>query len=303
MELPQVGKNCNLENCNSLDFLPITCPFCQKTFCGEHRLPLNHNCSQWNRVDKQLIQCVTCSNLIKAPEQPNLSPKEALEEHLKSNCKIHLYALPDTINFDRNCSVQGCSSVDPHIGRIYCEGCGQDYCLKHRHPSTHNCECLFADEKRKLERKLAAQEKMAKTLKLPDSSTRQKIIKPIPAKSKKGSIVELMKMRTQAKGDSSIPPASRMYLYVQCPKTSNMGSLSVFFDKKSSIGRMLDALANMCNITNRNNMISATDPERLYLYKCPEMTIIDNSMMLEKAVKNLDTLLLERQGDVTSSEE
>lgn len=72
---------------------------------------------------------------------------------------------------------------------------------------------------------------MAKTLKLPDSSTRQKIIKPIPAKGKKGSIVELMKMRTQAKGDSSIPPASRMYLYVQCPKTSNMGSLSVFFDK------------------------------------------------------------------------
>jgi hypothetical protein len=33
------------------------------------------------------------------------------------------------------------------------------------------------------------------------------------------------------------------------------------------------------------------------------MTIIDNSMILEKAVKNLDTILLERQGDVTSLEE
>lgn len=50
---------------------------------GEHRLPLNHNCSQWNRVDKQLIQCVTCSNLIKAPEQPNLSPKEAVKNNFR----------------------------------------------------------------------------------------------------------------------------------------------------------------------------------------------------------------------------
>lgn len=30
------------------------------------------------------------------------------------------------------------------------------------------------------------------------------------------------------------------------------------------------------------------------------MTIIDNSMILEKAVKDLDTILLERQVDVTS---
>lgn len=80
---------------------------------------------------------------------------------------------------------------------------------------------------------------MAKILRLPDSSTKQKIIKPIPAKSKKGSIVELMKMRTQAKGDSSIPPASRIYLYVQCPKTSNMDTLSVFFDKVCEVELMM----------------------------------------------------------------
>ena len=46
-------------------------------------------------------------------------------------------------------------------------------------------------------------------------------------------------MKTQAKGDSSIPPASRMYLYVQCPKTSNMGSLSVFFDKVCEVKLMV----------------------------------------------------------------
>lgn len=46
-------------------------------------------------------------------------------------------------------------------------------------------------------------------------------------------------MRTQAKGDSSIPPASRIYLYVQCPKTSNMDTLSVFFDKVCEVELMM----------------------------------------------------------------
>lgn len=32
MELPQIGKNCQLANCNSLDFLPVACPLCQQTF-------------------------------------------------------------------------------------------------------------------------------------------------------------------------------------------------------------------------------------------------------------------------------
>ncbi|RCI06692.1 hypothetical protein CU098_013899, partial [Rhizopus stolonifer] len=145
MELPQVGKNCNLENCNSLDFLPVTCPFCQKTFCGDHRLPLNHQCSQWKQME--LLQCEKCLLLIKASE--NLSTEETVEAKA----------------FDRKCSVKDCHDVDSRIGSILCEGCDGGYCLKHRHPSTHQCESLFADEKKRLERKLAAQEKVAKTLK------------------------------------------------------------------------------------------------------------------------------------------
>lgn len=296
MELPQVGKNCNLENCNSLDFLPVTCPFCQKTFCGDHRLPLNHQCSQWKQME--LLQCEKCLLLIKASE--NLSTEETLKEHLKSNCKIHV--LPEAKAFDRKCSVKDCHDVDSRIGPILCEGCNGGYCLKHRHPSTHQCESLFADEKKRLERKLAAQEKVAKTLKLSGNITKQTTRTVVPAKSKTGGMVELMKMKSQAKGDSSVPVASRIYLYVQCPKSSNMDSMSVYFDKKNSAGRALDILANMCKITNKNNTVSATDPERLYLYKCPEMTSLNNSTTLEKVLKNLDTILLERQAALILSE-
>ncbi|CAO3703626.1 unnamed protein product [Rhizopus stolonifer] len=225
---------------------------------------------------------------------------EKLKEHLKSNCKIHV--LPESKAFDKQCSMKGCHDVDSRIGPVLCEGCNGGYCLKHRHPSTHQCESLFADEKKKLERKLAAQEKVAKTLKLSSNITKQTTRTVVPAKSKTGGMVELMKMKSQAKGDSSVPVASRIFLYVQCPKLSNMDSISVYFDKKNSVGRALDTLANMCKIINKNNTVSATDPERLYLYKCPEMTSLDNSVTLEKVLKNLDTILLERQAVLMLSE-
>ncbi|CEI87660.1 hypothetical protein RMCBS344292_02070 [Rhizopus microsporus] len=301
MELPNVGQHCNLSHCNSLDFLPIVCPLCKHVFCEKHRLPLDHDCSQWNLVNKQLIQCHKCLNLINPPSLPKLSPEQTLKEHLESDCKIHLYQEPNSkVDFDRKCTVQDCYNIDPRIGPVRCDGCRQDFCL--RHPSAHSCESLLADEKRKAERKLAAQEKVAKTFKVTTKIEKAQTIKPVPVKSKNGGMVELMKMKSQAKGDLSVPIASRLYIYVQCPKESFADSLSVFFDKKITVGRMLDTLADMCKINNKNNIISDTDPERLYIYKCPEMTVMDNSTRLEKAFKNLDTILLERQGALSMNE-
>ena len=45
---------------------------------GDHRLPLDHKCLQWSRVDKQLVQCDICQSLIKAPEIEKLTPTEAV---------------------------------------------------------------------------------------------------------------------------------------------------------------------------------------------------------------------------------
>ena len=45
MELPNVGSQCGNGNCNMLDFLPVVCKYCTKTFCTYHYQPNDHNCS------------------------------------------------------------------------------------------------------------------------------------------------------------------------------------------------------------------------------------------------------------------
>ncbi|KAI8051830.1 hypothetical protein BDF21DRAFT_432197 [Thamnidium elegans] len=297
MELPQIGRHCQLDSCRALDFLPVACPLCQNTFCGKHKLPLDHACSQWSSVDKQLIQCDICQQLIKAPETEKLTTEASLIKHKESNCKLYLYPANDTPKMNRQCAIKGCKDIDPRVGPVHCDGCDQDFCLRHRHPSSHICKSLIEDEQKKMNRKVAAQEKVAKTFSYTSEPKRQKI-KSVPVKSKNGGMVELMKMKSQAKGSASVPTASRMYLYVQCPNGSTLESQSVYFDKKNTVGRALDMIADLCKVNNKNNILSANDPDRLELYKCPDMTILNKSSSLEDVLKSLDTVLLERQGSV-----
>ncbi|KAF1800279.1 hypothetical protein V8B55DRAFT_1545979 [Mucor lusitanicus] len=302
MELPQIGKNCQLDGCNSLDFLPVACPLCHQTFCGDHRLPSNHKCSHWNQVTKDLVQCDDCQQLIQAPKDAKLGLEQALEQHKQSKCHLYLYPPSNTIKkIDRQCTVKGCRDIDPRIGPVHCNGCDQDFCLKHRHPASHSCQSLDTDEQRKMERKLAAQEKVAKTF-TSQPTKKRKVITSVPVRSKNGGMVELMKIKSQAKGSPSVPAASRIYIYVQGPKESKVDSQSVYFDKKNSVGKALDLIADICKVNNKNNTLPPSDPERLELYKCPDMTILDKSEPLEKALKNLDTVLLERQGAVSMEE-
>lgn len=46
MEFPETGKQCSHPDCKQLDFLPVTCGLCDQTFCKDHSVPFNHNCSK-----------------------------------------------------------------------------------------------------------------------------------------------------------------------------------------------------------------------------------------------------------------
>jgi hypothetical protein len=102
---------------------------------------------------------------------------------------------------------------------------------RHRHPSSHQCRSLNNDEQRKIDRKLAAQGKLAKTFH--PITKKQHKIKSVPVKSKNGGMVELMKIKQQAKGQANIPATSRIYIYIQCPKESKLDFQSAYFDKVS----------------------------------------------------------------------
>ncbi|CAO3639786.1 unnamed protein product [Mucor hiemalis] len=272
-------------------------------FLWRTQLPLDHRCSQWILVDKQLIQCSVCKHLVKAPDNEKLNPEQSLEKHVESNCLLFLYPPNGTSlqKINRDCFVKGCKDIDPRVGPVHCDGCDQNFCLRHRHPSSHTCKSLGNDEQRKLDRKIAAQEKLAKTF-APVLAPKKRTV---PAKTKSGGMVELMKIKSQAKGLDNIPATSRIYIYVKHPRESKASeeSLPVYFDKKISVGRALDFAADICKVNNNNNVLSPSDSQRLELYKCPDMTVLDKSELLEKVLKNLDTVLLERQGSVSIEEE
>ncbi|KAG2218404.1 hypothetical protein INT45_011592 [Circinella minor] len=292
MELPNVGKHCSLSNCQTLDFLPITCPFCQKTFCGPHGLPKDHDCSEWSQVDRRVVQCNTCQNMVLVPEKSNV--EQALKDHI---CK------PLEQTKKKKCGVTGCREFEQHkiVLPVHCKGCDKEFCLKHRLKVDHGCPILEVDEKET--RKQAAQEKLSKTftpLKTTtiSSTSSKKITKPI---GKKNIMVELMKMKSKAKGSSSIPLSARIYLNVEFPKECNRSNQPMFFDKTIRVGRMLDTIADSCNVKNDNNKITDTDPQRLILFQYSiedNLIPLDAASKLESILNNTDRILLERLENV-----
>ncbi|KAI8099891.1 uncharacterized protein BX664DRAFT_322341 [Halteromyces radiatus] len=293
MELPQVGRHCSLSSCNSLDFLPITCPFCENTFCGDHRLPSSHRCSSWSN-DKQVSLCTQCQKLI---YMESLSPEDTLTQHISSECKLYLFPPAKMSSSAKlECAVDRCHELDPRIGPAHCTACDRDFCLKHRYQTTHQCPALLIDPKE--ERKLAAQEKLAKTYKHTTTTTRSSSSSNL--KRKVNPVVEMMKIKAKAKGLASVPMASRLYLYIKFPEDANLSQLEqpMYLDKYNRVGKTLDMLATYGRVKNQNHLLSADNDQRLGLYiedQEGNLRLLDTSRTLEASVEQMNTLVLKRK--------
>jgi len=116
-----IGKHCELSNCNRLDFCPFHCRDCNKWFCLEHKDKKDHNCpiKEYNKtVDKDFV-----------PKKPK-----------KHRCKI-------------------CRADIPHyvVDAYRCKKCNMKLCGNHRLPEGHNCNFLeeIIEEKKKLKNTIA----------------------------------------------------------------------------------------------------------------------------------------------------
>lgn len=116
-----MGKQCSLDNCRTLDFLPIPCSHCSLHFCRAHSLPAAHSCSSppaapeyrpegaprrypctvggCNRAEPAPVQCAACQALLclvhrhqadhscsalEAVSRPMAATKEVVKEILSS---------------------------------------------------------------------------------------------------------------------------------------------------------------------------------------------------------------------------
>lgn len=137
MELPHIGENCALKECNRLDFLPVKCDACAGIFCLEHYQYENHSCQKAKSKNVQVPICPLCSEPVasRANQLPDLAVSQHIDQYCKRNELIKNRIKPKTDL--QSCSFKSCRQKD--LIYLECNDCKSKYCIKHRHPTDHQC--------------------------------------------------------------------------------------------------------------------------------------------------------------------
>lgn len=131
MEFPYLGEHCSEQSCNRLDFLPLKCDACQGIFCTDHISYVGHSCPSAYKKDVQVPVCPMCNAPV--PSKRGDPPDLAVGLHIDNDCRSKNRRKV----FSNKCSSKGCKTKE--IVPVNCSDCGQNYCLKHRHPTDHSC--------------------------------------------------------------------------------------------------------------------------------------------------------------------
>ncbi|XP_055959014.1 AN1-type zinc finger protein 2A [Patella vulgata] len=135
MELPHLGEHCSDSSCKRLDFLPMTCDACQKTFCGDHVTYSSHNCTESYKKDNQVPACPLCSAPI--PVKPGETPDIVVGRHIDTDCQSDPAKEKRQV-YTNKCSAKGCKNKE--LIPVICEKCRKNFCLRHRHELDHSCK-------------------------------------------------------------------------------------------------------------------------------------------------------------------
>lgn len=134
MELPHLGEHCSEKTCNRLDFLPLKCDACDSIFCTDHISYVSHSCPSAYKKDIQVPVCPMCN--VPIPFKRGEPPDLAVGKHIDNDCQADSSKDRRKV-FTNRCSAKGCKIKE--IVRVDCSECGRNFCLKHRHPTDHNC--------------------------------------------------------------------------------------------------------------------------------------------------------------------
>ncbi|KAJ3327114.1 AN1-type zinc finger protein 1 [Blyttiomyces sp. JEL0837] len=115
--------------------------------------------------------------------------------------------------------------------------------------------------------------------------------------------IELMKMKSNAKGESSIPSESRIYLRVTFPAESKRAPEAQFFHKDWVIGKLVDKIASSASILNVNN--TGEKSQALQLYETESGALLPMNVSLDALIKakqlpNGGSITLERLANMTT---
>ncbi|KAK4528945.1 hypothetical protein GAYE_SCF67G6894 [Galdieria yellowstonensis] len=218
-----IGENCSFKGCNQLDFLPYTCEYCGRTFCGKHRLPPSHHCQDYKNVPtNQTIPT---------------KPQQQLE----------------------TCSQPKCNKIT--VTR--CGECAQSFCASHRNTDQHDCinkkkKNNHVHEKTKTSSSPNFLEKLAnkfhKSRKNAESSKTARTVFHMKQKSKAVGNPEIpMQDRVYLYVTIDDHVAANL-----ATTRSLQQPLSLYYPKYMTIGQVLDKVCEKKGIINRNHQNNTT---------------------------------------------
>lgn len=272
-----VGKHCQLDYCNQIDFLPFLCESCRKTFCQEHRTEDSHKCANPGAWARRRREAEMAKSGIGAGKE--LRYRVATKPCDSPACKT-------TIGTGRNPGV-------------HCQTCRRDYCHEHRLKEEHDCKALVpigartgADMAEKTKGAFAK-------LRAWGTARRQEVNRALP-KPKPTSAAQRMvavnTLKKTAKGDDKLPVEKRVYLHVEAEAETAKAKYpkgAFFYSKDWVVGRVLDAAARSLQVENLNNQSSSED-DKLRVFHVEGGRLLEFNEKVGEALVSGNTLVLLR---------
>ncbi|KAI0132635.1 AN1-like zinc finger protein [Xylariales sp. AK1849] len=274
-----IGKHCQFEYCNQLDFLPFFCQSCKHTFCLDHRTETSHKCAQAGAWAERRRQAQLA--------KPSAGEGKRMRDFVQQKpCAA------------RECKTTVGTSLAPGV---HCDRCNRDYCLKHRLGEEHDCKNLTPIGARpggqvdlgKEARSAFAKFKAWGTAKREQAN--RVLPKPKPT-SVSARLVAVNNLKKTAKGDAKLPPEKRVYLYVEAEAettTAKYPKGEFFYSKEWVVGRLLDAAARGLQVENVNNS-SAHEKDKLRVFHVEAGRVLEYNEKVGTALTSGNTVVLLR---------
>lgn len=273
-----VGKHCQYDYCNQLDFLPFSCQSCSKTFCLDHRTESSHHCTNpgaW--AERKRL-----ANLAR----PSIGQGKVLRDKVSQKpC-----ASPE-------CKTVVGTSLTPGV---HCQKCNRDYCLKHRLQEDHNCKNLVPVGARLPQIDVAEKTRSAfDKLRAWGSAKKEQAGRVLPkAKptSTSARLVAVNKLKKTAKGDEKLAVEKRVYLYVEAEAETTKAKFpkgQFFYSQDWVVGRVLDAAAKSLQVQNVNNQ-SSNEEDKLRVFHVEGGRLLEFNEKVGSALQSGNTIVLLR---------
>jgi len=202
--------------------------------------------------------CPLCSNKILL--SVNEKADQKVDQHIRSGCK--LYLLKDEksrtkakIKKSKHCDQEHCQNL-PRYDTIKCRKCQLQFCLTHR---SHKCSKAPTKQPKTNSAATRLLMKLRGGHPGQDRKERAQAKLASAAKNKNKNKILRRTARKTPSGDPRLDERDRFYLEIQYPKKPyssvvDMDSISMWFNKNHTIGRVLDSVCREAHIENRNNI-------------------------------------------------